>query len=274
MLEFVLNHENVEYPGYYADIEDCRACMVVVHGIGEHFGRYRRFGDYMAEHGVAIYGIDLPGHGKSAGIRGQTGNREEVHQIIDALLKHVKIENPGSPVFLMGHSMGGNIVLSYRLSRGKECVPTIVSSPWLQLVENGTPMHHLAIRALSLVFPNYTLNNGIKSDSLFTPSESIPSSERDPLMHSLITPKTAADCFKWANIVLKRAPEPGTPIYLMHGSADTICSVEGSRTLAARCGDECTYREWDGLKHEMLNESTWRDVAGELISWINGHIPK
>ena len=115
----------MEYNGYYSKAEKPLGAIAVLHGIGEHFGRYEKFADYMARRGYSVYGIDLPGHGKSPGIRGQIGKRDEFYGLVDTLLDHVRHEEPGVPKYLMGHSMGGNLALSYRIAREKGGVPRL-----------------------------------------------------------------------------------------------------------------------------------------------------
>jgi len=273
MKKFVLKHENVEYQGYFAEAGKPKASIAVLHGIGEHFGRYERFAHYMAEHGCSVYGIDLPGHGKSPGIRGQIGKREDFYNLVDELASYVKNEVPGVPMFLMGHSMGGNLALSYRLARKETHFKAfIISSPWIKLAGAPSLLAHFISLIAALVAPNLTIDNRIKADKLFTPSDEVSDEAKpDNLCHPFITPRTAADCFKWARIILKNAAVERRPVYLMHGSADSICSVEGSREFAAAAGDMCTYREWEGLKHELLNE-VWKDVANEILVWIEMQI--
>jgi len=274
MQKFILKHENVEYQGYFAKADKPRAVIAVIHGIGEHFGRYDRFAQYMAQHGCSVYGIDLPGHGKSPGIRGQIGKREEFYELIDGLISYVRNDEPGVPLFLMGHSMGGNLALSYRLVRKDTDVRAfIISSPWIKLVDIPTAIAYFFSLVTSIIAPNLTINNGIRSDKLYSPSEEVPAEAKpDNLCHPFITPGTASGCFKWAKIILKNAAAERKPVYLMHGSEDGICSVEGSREFAAAAGSLCTYREWEGLKHEMLNEVCWKDVANEILVWIEMHV--
>ncbi len=270
MTEFVLEYDNVEYPGYSVKLKDARAVVVFIHGIGEHYGKYDRLAKYMASSDISTYGIDLPGHGKSSGIRGQIGPRKYLHLIIDKLVEVVRAENPDIPLLLMGHSMGGNIALSYRLDRqNTKLTAFIVSSPWIKLVNKDTPFYRAIAKVASLLIPNYAMDNGIKSEDLYTPSDKVsPRNERDPLIHSLITPRTAADCFEWGKRVIDEADAPRRPVYLMHGSGDKICSVEGSRMFAKGCGSMCTYREWEGMQHELHNEARWGEVVDELIAWI------
>lgn len=90
----------------------------------------------------------------------------------------------------------------------------------------------------------------------------------DKLCHPFITPGTIAGCLKWAKIILKETDIDRPPILLMHGTRDGICSVEGSREFAAAAGKLCTYREWEGLRHDMINEECRKDIADEILTWL------
>ena len=272
MMEFTIKHENIEYSAACAKAENPKAAMVVIHGIGEYFGRYERFSHYMADHGYSVYGIDLPGHGRSPGIRGQIGKREDVYTLMDSLVSYVTQENPGKPVVLMGHSMGGNIALSYRLRGRDDAIRAYVASaPWLRLANMPSTASYCFAVIAAMVAPNAMIKNGVKNENLFTPSNAVPvESMPDKLCHPFITPRTAAGCFQWAKKILRNAGAECKPVYLMHGSSDGVCSVEASREFAAAASKSCTYREWEGLKHEMHNEARWKDVADGIIAWLDG----
>lgn len=274
MSDFVLVHDFVEYPGYFLVPESPRGVLVFVHGVGDHIGRYTHFAKYSAERGFAFYGIDLPGHGLSAGIRGQIGSEEEIFILLQELVRYAKAEQPELPLYMMGHSMGGLLVLTKRMKYdAKEVKAYIASSPWLELVRNGGPMMRKLAIALARLQPNLTMDNGIVPSMLYTPSPEIPdTASKDPLRHTRISASTAAQCFKWSEKVLSTANKPGKPFYLLHGSADPICSVQGSRKLA-RAAAECTYQEWANLKHETLNEASWREVADGILSWLDAQEP-
>jgi alpha-beta hydrolase superfamily lysophospholipase len=270
MLEFQLKHDYVEYQGYYSKAEKPLGAVAVLHGIGEHFGRYEKFADHMARKGYSVYGIDLPGHGKSPGIRGQIGKRDEFYGLVDTLLDHVRQEEPGVPKYLMGHSMGGNLALSYRIARGKEELRGyIITSPWIRLANMPTAIAYGLSIVTSVLAPNMLLKNRVKSGKHFDPAEYVPpDSLPDKLCHPFITPGTAAGCFKWAKLIIKSAGVKRAPVLLMHGTKDGICSIEGSRAFAEAAGGLCTYREWEGLRHDLLCESCWQDIADEILVWL------
>ena len=270
MLGFELKHDYVEYNGYFSKAENPLGAVAVLHGIDEHFGRYANFADYMARKGYSVYGIDLPGHGKSPGIRGQIGKRDEFYGLVDTLLDHISQEEPGVPRYLLGHSMGGNLALSYRIAREDEKVHGyIITSPWIRLANMPTAFAYFLSLVASVVMPNMLLDNRVKSKKHFDPAGYVsPDSVPDKLCHPFITPGTAAGCFKWAKLIAKNADVKRGPVLLMHGTRDGICSIEGSRAFARTAGELCTYREWEGLRHDLLLETCWQDVADEILVWL------
>lgn len=268
MSEFTLTYENVEYPGICERAEAPVASLLLLHGIGEHVTRFSRVFSFFAERGISVYGFDLPGHGMSPGIRGHIGKRTEFFRMIDEAISIVRAETPDVPFFLMGHSMGGNLALSYRLLRREAPIAGyVISSPWLVLGNPPGRFSQTFLPLLAKIAPHMTLDSGVRPELLYTPSEEVPP-EKSPLVHPLITPLTAYESFGWAKKILEMADVDRPPVYLFHGTDDGICDVDGSRAFAKAAGSLCVFREWTSLKHETLNERKWRDVAGGAADWV------
>ncbi len=263
----------VEYEAKRSVPENPRASICFVHGIGEHFGRYEYVSDYFFREGVAIYGADLPGHGKSSGIRGHIGPRQGVFSIIDALYAQARRAS-SAPVFVMGHSMGGNLALSYRLlNTDMDIKGYIISSPWLKLQKKTTLVQAFLLNVGALLFPSRAMDSGLTAEALSKNREVSETAKRDPLMHLLITPQTASDCFKAAGEILGAAQRRLPPVYLFHGTLDRVCSVEGSREFAKACPD-CKYREWEGFGHDTMLEAGRDDVLRGICRWIGAQTGK
>lgn len=188
----------------------------------------------LAEHGIAVVSLDLRGHGISLGVRGDTAPRKEVLADIDALIEYAGQFYPGLPLTLYGHSMGGNICLDYRARGGHNDVPDkyIVSAPWVKLVMDvSKPMYH-AVKAASKVLPKVTISQKFPEKDLGN-LEYVRPFDDDPLVHSKISLRCAAQCFDIGNRLFDGTNEDnhradGKPFLLMHGDEDRICSVEGA----------------------------------------------
>lgn len=278
--------ENFIYPdmpyrliGYQWDVESPKKVMCIIHGIGEHGGRYDRMAGYLTEAGIAVIAMDLPGHGLTDGKRGDASPREKVFEAVDAMLSYARKKYPDVPIVLYGHSMGGNICLDYRSRGGLDVLPEkyIVSAPWLRLTKSIPTPVFLALKGVSKIAPNITMSSNCNPEDLGN-MEIVSDYATDPLVHGHITLRTAAECFEIGEALCTGAHPTdgladGKPFLLMHGSADKICSVEGSRMLAELYSNEpwFKYIEWPGYYHEIHNggpEATGEEVIETIKNYV------
>jgi alpha-beta hydrolase superfamily lysophospholipase len=268
---------DVKLVGYEWKCESSEYVVCLVHGIGEHAGRYDRIGETFKESGISMVGMDLRGHGLSAGTRGHTSPRSSVLGDIDRLMEYIQNEYPHVPIFFYGHSMGGNITLDYR-KRGKHrSVPAgyIVTSPWLVLRRKIPKPLYLFAQGMSKIKPDFRMKAEIRPEQLGNP-EVISKQENKHLVHDYITVKTSLDGLETADLLMndrleKQGDEPLKPMLLMHGGADMICDPEGSRILARIEKDRCRFIEWPGLYHEIHNGGPTTDgteVIRAISDWI------
>lgn len=257
--------------GYRKDPEGpVKAAVCLVHGVGEHGGRYGDVTAHLLRKGIAILSLDLRGHGLSDGRRGHAAPRAAVIGDVDAMLLRAREIWPGVPVWLYGHSLGGNIVLSHRLFGSTKPAGTVATSPWLILAAPPPPIAVSLVKGVSRLIPAMAIRNGLALDGLSHDGSVIRAYREDPLVHPYISLQAACDAIEMADAVLARAAEDFGPLLLMHGSEDPICSVEGSRKLADAAGSRCTYHEWAGMRHELHHESIWPEQAEEIAEWVLG----
>ncbi len=263
--------------GYVWPVDQPHHVVVLIHGIGEHDGRYNRVAQAFNQAGIAMVGMDLRGHGLSMGPQGHCAPRKAVLEDIDELIEYAQIRYPGVPVVLYGHSMGGNIALDYRC-RGKYnniLAGYLISAPWLWLVENFSKAAVGLIRVLSAVKPRFTVSSEVKESDLGYLKNVQPYKD-DPLVHSRISAQTALEGFVIGKELAAGTHEnnqgaKGIPTLLMHGSSDKICAVEGSRQLAQLEPEDITYVEWEGYFHEIHNggpEATGDQVIERMVAFI------
>ncbi len=247
--------------GYHYPCREASHVMCLIHGIGEHAGRYRRMAEKLSSMGIATVSMDLRGHGISKGVRGDTAPREEVLADIDALLEYAGEFYPGLPRTLYGHSMGGNLCLDYRARGRGNGIPEkyIVSAPWIKLVRDVPAALYVLVKGASKIAPKLTLSQDFPEEDLGN-LEYVRPYKEDPLVCNKISLRCAAECFDIGRAIYDGRIEEnhgadGKPFLLMHGDEDKICDVEGSRKLAKRLsGDpQFTYIEWKGYCHEIHN---------------------
>lgn len=251
--------------------------VCIIHGIGEHAGRYDRMATFMQEAGFAVLSMDLRGHGASPGKRGHCAPRTEIRSHVDALLWHARETYPEAPIVLYGHSMGGNIVLDYRKRGNGNHIPAayVVSAPWVELVRKIPGYQYGFVKAASKILPSGTIRSGVSSKELGD-ADSVGDYEADPLVHQKISLLCVLEGFEIgkalaAGTLKDNGGAAGKPFLLMHGTDDKICSIEGSRKIAAL--EDCDYVEWPGLYHEIHNggaASDGREVIEKAIQWIQG----
>lgn len=243
-----------------------KALVCLIHGIGEHCGRYDHVAKMMNEAGYSVYAVDLPGHGRSEGKRGHAGTSDELMEAVDELINYARRGKKDIPIFIMGHSMGGNIVLSHRFYRqSANILGYISSSPWLKTNNAILNDHYKFARFAADIMPNLAIVNTAIKVPLCTDRAMAPA---DELCHIKITMRTAADRERDARLVLENAAK-GRPVYLFVGDQDKVCLPSAARRFSEAAGKNCVFRVWEGLAHETMNERAWKDVVSEVIMWMD-----
>lgn len=270
---FELPGRDFRITGYSWECENPGHVMCIIHGIGEHDGRYDRMACEMNKAGIAVLGIDLRGHGRSAGKRGDTAPRNEILADIDALISYAEEKYSGLPITLYGHSMGGNICIDYRARGGKNDILAkyIISAPWIKLVRSVPGPLYVIVKGLEKIMPKFALSSGCPKEYLGNSGNpDVDGYDRDELVHGKITLRCAVECYDTGSAIFDGTLESngradGTPTLLMHGDADRICAVEGSRAMAGQNRDNSTftYIEWKGYYHEIHNGGP--SASGERV---------
>lgn len=276
---FELRRKPVKVVGYDFPCDKPLGIMIVIHGIGEYAGRYKRMASELAKESIKIVSMDLPGHGISSGKRGDVAPRTEVRKDIDALIKYVKNNYPEVPLILYGHSMGGNIVLDYRLrgDKNKDLDGFIVSAPWIRLVRPVSKGAYKAIKVLAKAMPHYLIKSKCDEKDLGNPIYVKPY-DSDPLVHGFISTKAALEGYEiGTKLEIGEIEDNGfgkdKPFLLMHGTADRICDINGSIEMAKQYEHAPNFEfvQWDGYYHEIHNgngEETGEKVIQKIIGFV------
>jgi acylglycerol lipase len=268
--DFVLAGNDIELKGYLWKVDQPEAIICLIHGIGEHAGRYDAIGTLLNENRIDLISMDLRGHGLSPGKRGHAAPRKALLYDIDALVIKANNLSPGIPVYIYGHSMGGNIGLDYRRrgSSNELISGYIITAPWLILVRKISGLLRNAVGIIAKIHPDLLINTGLNASTISTVKKEVEKYQKDPLVHSKMSVLTFVDGMNAAKEILQTKSLNKTKMLLMHGTQDRICSIEGSRILKALENESCTYIEWQDLYHEIHNEKNGYAVIQSMISWI------
>jgi alpha-beta hydrolase superfamily lysophospholipase len=248
--------------------ENARAVIILVHGLGDHIQRFTYWADLFKKEGIGFAGLDLPGHGRSDGRRGCIKSYAQIGEMIDILLTSCRKTFPGVPIFLYGHSLGGGIVLDYILHKNPHIKGAIVTSPWLRLSFEPSKIKLAVAAIMKYLLPGLIQPSGLNVNHLSHDESVVEKYKNDPLVHGKISVSLFNAAIDAANYSLAHASELRIPTLLMHGSADMICSPEGSIEFAGKT-DKVELKIWDGGYHELHNEPSKDEVFKYIMNWIN-----
>jgi len=248
--------------------------VCLVHGHGEHVGRYAHVGETFSRAGYALVGFDERGHGKTSGPRGHVPSYDAMMDDIADFLAMMKTRYPGLPVFLYGHSMGGNQVLNFGLRRKPELAGVIATDPWLRLAFDPPAIQVFLGRTMNNIAPGFIQKSGLETAALSRDQKVVDAYITDPLVHDKISARLFVGMYESGLWALDHAAEFSLPLLLMHGTADRLTSYKASREFAEHGGKNITFREWDGFYHEIHNEPEKAEVLKAMINWMDEQLSK
>lgn len=253
--------------------DTARAVLVLAHGVGEHSGCYGPFVEYFAPRGAAIYGHDHRGFGRSDGRRGHVPRYERFVQDLRSLVERARHENPGLPMVLVGHSMGGTIALLFALRHPELLDRAIYSAPALMVGLPVPAWKRLLGQTMSRLYPIYT-DVAVFNPALLTRDPAIQQSAReDTLRHTRKTARLYTEMFVRApREVLARAGELRLPFLLLHGAEDPLVPVAASRRLyAAATAADRSMQVYPAMRHEVFRELGREQVFADVAAWLISH---
>ena len=247
-----------------APVVNDHGTVVVVHGLGEHSGRYAHVVAALNAAGWSVVAYDHRGHGRSPGKRGALPHPnallDDLAQILDGI--HAK------KLVLLGHSMGGAVASRFVAEERRKVDALILSSPALKRTLKLVERIKLAIGGL--VAPNVQLPNGLDATKISHDPEVVRAYRNDPLNHDRVTPRLVRFILDCGPIVSARAKGWRVPTLLMWAGDDRLVDPNGSREFANIAPKSVvTSREFPGLYHEILNEGE-KSVFDTMTDWIRG----
>ena len=252
--------------------EGTTAVLALLHGYGEHGGRYRELAVELAERGLAVHVYDLRGHGRSGGRRGHVKRFSEYLDDTAVYLDAVRREDPGLPLFLLGHSMGGLVAALFAEQRADGLAGLILSAPFLRIAIEVPPLKVRAARVASLVAPTLDIGNPVDAAGLSHDEAVVTAYRTDPLNHYKATARWAAEVLVAQRAALASAAAITLPLLVMYGEADPVADPGGARELFAEVASaDKTERAYPGYYHEIFNEAGRGAPIADLVAWLDDH---
>ncbi|GAB2762288.1 alpha/beta hydrolase [Streptomyces bullii] len=242
-----------------------RYVVLVVHGYGEHAGRYEELAGVLTGHGAAVYGPDHMGHGRSAGERVLIHDFEDVVMDVRAVAELATAAHPGLPVVMVGHSMGGLIAARYAQRYGAELAALVLSGPVIGQWE--TPRRLLAHAEVHGEIPDVPISPAALSRDPAVGA----AYAADPLVwHGPMKRPTVQAFARTLETVAKDGAVRGLPLLWLHGEDDRLVPLPGSRVgVEELSGGAATVRIFPGARHEVFNETDRELVFADLKDFLD-----
>lgn len=253
---------------------EVRGILAIVHGLGGHSGLYKTIVEYLLPREYAVYALDLRGHGRSSGQRGYINTWAEFRDDLQAFLKLIQQQQPGYPIFLLGHSLGGVIALDYTLHYVKDqstLAGVIGFSPSIGQV--GVPLSRVVLgKLLSRVWPRFSLHIGLDFSAGSRNQKILDSYNQDKLRHTLATARLSTEFFATVDWIHTHAEKWQVPLLILHGGADRIALPAGSKIFYEKVNYPDKLRiEYPGGYHNLHDDINYLEVITDLVDWMNKH---
>jgi acylglycerol lipase len=252
-----------------------RALVALIHGLGEHVGRYEHVAKVMTDAGYALVGFDLRGHGKSGGARGHAPSLDAFMQDIRRFFRILTERYPDSPHFLYGHSLGGLLSLAYAIQYSAGLKGVMATGSALRSALQEQKGRIAMVNVLGSLLPAMTIPSGLDPTAISRDPDVVQAYIQDPLVHDRTSLGFGKAALKAIDLCFARAREFSLPLLIMHGKADLLTYPTGSEDFARLAGEnnkDVTLKLWDGLYHEIHNEPEKAEVFRFMIEWLGGHL--
>lgn len=266
------------YQQWHPDGE-VKAGLLIVHGLGARSGWFENVIRVLLPQGIMVYEYDLRGHGRSPGQRGHIESwqqhRQDLHQCWQLMRKRL----PNQPCFIMGHSLGGVIVLDYVMHSETTCANGVL--PPAGMILMAPAIGPVCVRSLKLligrffsrIYPRFTLNTGICRESASRDPAILEAYAVDDLRHSKGTARLATEFIATTEWIRTHLSELQLPTLVLQGSADAVTLAPGSRALFDQLQmPDKQYRLYEGGYHDLHNDLCAAEVAGDMATWLSQHV--
>lgn len=247
------------------------AALTIVHGFGDHGGRFSGMAMSLASTGIAVHATDLVGHGRSLGRRGCILSYDQLLDEIAASFEYTGEMFPKIPQFIFGQSMGGNLVLNLALRRSdvlQNVRGIVAGSPMLRAGTMPKERVMDAGRWLATKIPNWRIKAPVDVSKLSHDRRAQDAYLMDRWVHRSMSLRLATNLVDSGEWALENAALLQTPTLIMHGTDDTLTCPKASRAFADRASRFATFKAWNGCRHDLHDELQREQVFSYLTHWM------
>ena len=266
---YFTNHHGLDI--YYRCFlpESTKATILFAHGIGEHSGRYTHLAEFFCSHEISFIALDHQGHGLSEGKRGHVPTFQAFADDMEMLRTQTADIHQRTPLFIMGHSMGGLIAFLYVLKHQDKVNGTILTSPSFRIKMEVPRWKTWLATILYYLAPNLTMRNSIDASLLSRDDAVVEDYRNDPLVHSFISLSLFWDMVHSGQRCMREANRVTIPLFILLGGHDEIIDVDAARkTFDAVNTNDKKILVFQDDYHEILNEYNNERVMQELVHWL------
>jgi len=266
---FTFKLHNTEFFGQYWKPQITEAVIVLVHGMGEYMYRYEESViPYLIKNKFAVLAFDQFGHGKTSGKRGHCPSYEALLESVDFAIEKAEKVFPEKPIFLYGHSLGGNLVINYALRKNHKLEGIIATSPFLRLAFNP-PKWKVAFGKLLLkISPSLTMPSELEVDAISRDKTEVTKYINDPLIHDKVSPMFVFPVIEAGEWAIENANKLQIPILILHGTSDRIIDYRGSEAFCDRTKIASLKLFSDGY-HELHHDTCKEEFMKTILNWLN-----
>ncbi len=251
-----------------------RATVLVLHGAGDHGGRYPALTSALVGAGFQVALLDLRGHGQSDGRRWYIDSFTDYLHDVDAFVAKLSQDGiAGEALFAIGHSQGGLLASLWAMRHARLLSGLVLSSPWFRLARPQPAGKILAAKLVGRFIPWLPVSSGLDAAQLTSDPVMQRWTDRDPLYGRKATPRWFFEAGKAQAEALRRAPELTTPLLVLSAGADSIADPAAERAFFdATSSRDRKLVVYDGFRHELFNEARRDEPIGEAAAWLSAHV--
>ncbi len=252
----------------FSPLGEIKGVIVLIHGMGEHFGRYQHVIDFFMSIHYAVMGMDYRGHGTSQGKKGHISSYKQLMDDTDLLVKKAGELFNGLPLFIYGHSLGGNIAANFVLRNQPALKGLIITAPYFKLAFNPPQWKVSLSKIMAKILPALTLPTELELAALSREQSIVDAYKKDPLVHDKISSTFFLNVHAAGLYPIEHARELKIKTLAMHGTADRITSYQGTVAFAQNNPQMIELKLWEGLYHEIHNEKEKQQVFDYIGGWL------